>query len=188
VEAAVVDATERLLGSGATFTELGVQRIAEAAGIARSTFYLYFRDKTDLMVRLADDLGREAFAAAGEVTPDLDGITRAHLDVLAFYRRRAHVLAAVTEVAGYEPAVRDVWQAAVERFADNLAALLHAEQQAGRTSADLDPRTAAEVIVWSGIRVIVHQITTRGPQTDAAVARELAANQWYGAFRRPTTG
>jgi hypothetical protein len=57
-----------------------------------------------------------------------------------------------------------------------------------RRDADLDPRTAAEVIVWGGIRVIVHQIATRSSQTDAAVARELAANQWYGAFRRPATG
>jgi AcrR family transcriptional regulator len=185
VEGAVLAATERLLSAGVSFTELGVQRIAEAAGIARSTFYLHFRDKTALMVRMAADLGREAFEVAGSVAPDLEEIGRAHLAVLTFYRRRAHVLTAVTEVAGYEPAVRDVWHAAVDRFAANLADLLRAEQQAGRTSADLDPRISAEIIVWGGIRVIVHQIATRGPHTDAGVGREMAAHQWYGAFRRP---
>jgi AcrR family transcriptional regulator len=59
--AQVLAATERLLGEGVPFTELGVQRIAAEAGIARSTFYLHFRDKTELLVRLAGSLKEELF-------------------------------------------------------------------------------------------------------------------------------
>jgi AcrR family transcriptional regulator len=40
------------LDAGESYTELGVQRIASAAGIARSTFYLYFKDKTSPAIRL----------------------------------------------------------------------------------------------------------------------------------------
>lgn len=188
VEKSVFATTEQLLAEGTSFTELGVARIAAAAGIARSTFYLHFQDKTGLMARMAAELGRGAFEAAGEISLDLDGITRVHVNALAYWRKRAHLLAAVTEVAGYEPAVRDIWHAAVGRFTENLTGLLAAEQRAGRTSAELDPPTAAETIIWGGLRMITYQVTTRGPETDAKVARELAANQWYGAFRRPSQG
>ncbi|WP_394619500.1 TetR/AcrR family transcriptional regulator [Lentzea sp. JNUCC 0626] len=185
VEAAVLGATERLLRDGTAFTELGVQRIADAAGIARSTFYLYFRDKTDVMRRITENLGRAAFEAPGTVTADLESITRSQVEIFAFYRERAHLLAAIVEVSGYEPEIRDVWNAAVQRFADNMTRMLEEEQEAGRTSADLVPHTCAEVIVWGGMRAIAHQVATNGLESDLAVARELAANQWYGAFRRP---
>jgi AcrR family transcriptional regulator len=186
IEQSVLVAVDQLLREGSSFTELSVQRIAEAAGIARSTFYIYFDDKTALMLKMAEDLGRGAFEVAGEVLPELDDIVRAHRDILGYYRERAHVLVAVTEVAGYEPTVRDVWNAATDRFAENLAGLLRAEQEAGRAPVDLDPTISAEIIVWGGIRVIIRQVTTRDADTDAEVARQMAVHQWYGAFRAHT--
>jgi hypothetical protein len=38
--------------------------------------------------------------------------------------------------------------------------------------------------VHVGIRVITQQALTGAPDRNAKVARELAANQWFGAFRR----
>jgi len=46
-ESRTLDVVEELLGTGARFTELSVERIASEARLSRSTFYLYFRDKTD---------------------------------------------------------------------------------------------------------------------------------------------
>src|SRR5207244_13625259 len=62
----VLEATESLLRDGAGFTELGVERIAGAAGIARSTFYVHFVDKADLLIRLATRATDELFAASDE--------------------------------------------------------------------------------------------------------------------------
>lgn len=185
VETAVIAATERLLAGGVSFTELGVGRIAAEAGISRPTFYLYFRDKSDLLLRMTETLGESAFEITEDIPIELEAITRVLARTITFYRERAHLLAAVTEVAGYEPAVREAWDAVLERFTARAAGWLRAERQAGRTAADLDPDTAAEIIVWGGIRVIVQQVTTRGPETDEKVARELAANQFFGAYRRP---
>jgi acyl carrier protein phosphodiesterase len=38
--------------------------------------------------------------------------------------------------------------------------------------------------VHGGIRVITQQALSGLPDRDARVARELAANQWFGAYRR----
>jgi hypothetical protein len=57
-------ATDQLLRGGSRFTDLGVQRIAEAAGVGRSSFYFSFRDKTDLLIRLAGTLKQQVFNLA----------------------------------------------------------------------------------------------------------------------------
>jgi AcrR family transcriptional regulator len=59
VEGEILAATEQLLRGGSRFTDLGVQRIAAAAGVAWSSFYFSFRDKTDLLIRLAGTLKQQ---------------------------------------------------------------------------------------------------------------------------------
>jgi len=49
IEEGVLAAAERLLAEGAT---LSMQRVADEAGVARSTLYLYFKEKNALLVRL----------------------------------------------------------------------------------------------------------------------------------------
>ncbi|GIF73736.1 TetR/AcrR family transcriptional regulator [Asanoa siamensis] len=189
VEADVLAATERLLAGGARFTELGVQRIAAEAGVARSTFYLYFRDKTELLLRLAATLGDLAYGMVGTWSPAapdaLDRLAATLLEVVRFYRDRRHVLAAVLEVAGYDRVINEFWEAQLGLFVARAEELLLAEQQAGRAPADLHAATASRVMIWGGMRVIADQVANRPAEEDAAAARELAANEWWGAFRRP---
>src|SRR5689334_14867172 len=72
-EADILAAARRLLIDGAAFTELGVQQISTEAGVARSTFYSHFRDKTELLVRLAADLTTSSFGVTSSWTPP-DGV------------------------------------------------------------------------------------------------------------------
>ena len=184
-EAAVLAATERLLATGASFTELGIGQIAAEAGIARPTFYLYFADKTQLMLRMAKSLFAAAIEDTNDTPIDLDAITEAYRAEIAFFRERRQVLASVLEVAGYDPDVRKALDTIMEQFVRREVTLLRAEQSAGRTPAGLDPETAAEIINWGGFHIIVRQVTTRGPERDKIVARELAEHQFYGTYRRP---
>lgn len=190
-ESQVAAAVERLLVRGASFTELGVRQILAEAGIARSTFYAHYRDKTDLLLRLAGDLRQHALDIVlgfhlGDPDADgLEGLADTMLSVIAYYREHAVMLRAVNEVAGYDPVVRDYWNAELARFEDNCAVLLAAEKRAGRAPADLDELTAAEVIVRGGDRTISDHVAMNDGSRDVAVARELALIQWYGAFRRP---
>ncbi|WP_372792169.1 TetR/AcrR family transcriptional regulator, partial [Paraconexibacter sp.] len=48
VEQQVLGAVERLLTDGESFTALPVGRIADEAGMARTTFYGHFPDKSTL--------------------------------------------------------------------------------------------------------------------------------------------
>ncbi|GAA0481461.1 hypothetical protein Ade02nite_56850 [Paractinoplanes deccanensis] len=189
VQAQIVAATERLLAGGATYTELGVQRIAAEAGVARSTFYLHFRDKSELALSLAGTLAGAAYemmAAWDPAAPDaLEAFERAMAEVIHFYRKRAPTLAAVLEVTSYDETVRDAWSAQLDQFVALAERLLAAEQAAGRTTKDLEAATAGRLMIWGGMQTIAHQVSAGAAEEDDAVAAELARFQWYGTFRRP---
>src|SRR5271163_1010147 len=53
LERRLLDATERLMSEGASFTEISVDRLSTEAGISRASFYIYFEDKGHLLRRLA---------------------------------------------------------------------------------------------------------------------------------------
>ena len=53
MERRLLDATERLMRDGASFTELSVDRLSSEAAISRASFYIYFEDKGHLLRRLA---------------------------------------------------------------------------------------------------------------------------------------
>ena len=57
-------AVEKLLADGESFTEVSVERLVTEAGISRSTFYVYFEDKGDLLQALTADVMIEVIDAA----------------------------------------------------------------------------------------------------------------------------
>jgi AcrR family transcriptional regulator len=148
----ILAATERLLSDGTGFTDIGVQKIAEAAGVARSSFYVIFPDKTAVLLRLARGLKQGLLAIATEWHPDtteagLPGLVGTYTRMPAFYRAHSGVVAAVTEVAAYDRAVREFWDGCLEAFARQTAARITAEKEAGRTAAGMDPLLAARVAI-----------------------------------------
>jgi AcrR family transcriptional regulator len=51
----LLEAMERLLSQGQSFSALTVETLASEAGIARATFYLRFKDKSALVASLLAD-------------------------------------------------------------------------------------------------------------------------------------
>src|SRR3954452_12218301 len=120
VQAAVLEATERLLVEGASYAELDVGRIATAAGISRTAFYFYFRDKRDLLMRLAGDLTELLYEQAdiwfsGDGDPE-DEIREALTRISALYEEHGTLLRAVVEVSTYDDEIARFWRGLVARF------------------------------------------------------------------------
>ncbi|MEV6181067.1 TetR/AcrR family transcriptional regulator [Streptomyces sp. NPDC052015] len=190
LEQRILSVIDGLLREGMTYTELSVEQIAQAAGISRSTFYLYFRDKVDVLLCLSGALKRDSYAIAAAWRPTgpdggLDGLARTYELILKHYRKYTTLLSAINEVAAYDPAVREAWDAYQGQFVDNLITIMEEEQKAGRMAADIDPVLAAKIVVRGGGQVIARQVAGSEGTDDADVARELALSYWYGIYRRP---
>ncbi|NMO50080.1 TetR/AcrR family transcriptional regulator [Actinoplanes sp. TBRC 11911] len=192
IEAGVIAATERLLRGGTGFTELTMKQIADEAGLARSTLYLYFREKSAVLIRMGNRLGIDAYEIVNRWHPGdpsgFDGLAETLFEVIRYYRERAHILVAILEVSAYDRTVREHWNAELDRFLDLSEQWLRAEQKAGHASPDLDTLTTSRLLIYGCNQTIALHVTTGDSADDHRVAREIAANQWFGGLRRPTPG
>jgi AcrR family transcriptional regulator len=164
-----------LLGDGSSFKALTIDDIAVAAGIKRSAFYFYFRDKEDLLEHAAEDVVALLYEQAdrwwhGQGEPE--SRVRAALDgVTAVYAEHADLLRVITEVSSYDPDVREFWRALVERFVSATADHLRAEQAVGRAPG-IDPDETAFQLVWMVERCCYVRIAT-GDTPPEDLARSL---------------
>lgn len=190
VEAAVLEATEVLLDEGASYSDLGIERIATRAGISRTAFYFYFRDKRELLMRLTAGVADELFSEA-ERWWSGDGDGRAELDaaiakVVDIYRRHPALLRAIVEAAAYDEEVARFWRALVGRFVDSTRERIEREQAAGNALAGVPAQATAFALVWmtersAYERLVQHDTVGEEPFVDALLRIWLAAV--YGAPR-----
>ena len=182
IEAAVLEATEALLEQGASFTELSVERIATHAGISRTAFYFYFRDKRELLMRLTEGVSEVLYAEAdGWWSGEGDGaeaLDRALRQILTTYREHSALLRAVVETAAYDEPVGQFWRALMGRFIEATRVRIEREQAAGR-ALGLPAQETAFALVWMTERACYQQVVRGGDVEDAALAGAIT-----GVWRR----
>ena len=134
VQAEVLRATEQLLAEGSSYADLNVERIATAAGISRTAFYFYFRDKRDLLMRLAGDVTELLYAQAdiwfsGEGDDPEQEIREALTRIAELYREHGVLIRAIVEVSTYEEDIATFWRGLLSRFVDATARRIEIEDQ-----------------------------------------------------------
>jgi AcrR family transcriptional regulator len=184
VEASVVQATEALLAEGASFPELSVEQIATRAGISRTAFYFYFRDKRELLMRVTEGVAEQLYATAEQWwSGDGDGaaeLAEALGSIFAIYREHAPLLRAIVEAAAYDEATAIGWRALVGRFVDATRARIEREQATGNVDPALPARTIAFGLCWMTERSAYELLVQDGNLDDASVVEGLLAI-WLGA-------
>jgi AcrR family transcriptional regulator len=149
----VLSAATRLLEADLSYTELSVEQVLREARISRATFYAHFRNKSDLLSALAETVIDEMIAGAepwwtGPDRPTEPDLVAAVTEITAAYLRRHAIMAAVVEVATYDPAVRAQLDRLVARTIAALAGHIRDGQARGVADPDLDPERVAGWIVW----------------------------------------
>ena len=158
VERQVLDGLEDLLAAGASFTSLGVGQIADHAGVARSSFYLHFSDKNQLLIRIAEAATNPLLDIAEDWitdrSADIETLRPTIREMVAENRKHAHLLAALAEVAAYDAEVAEFWQSRLQGYIDLVEERLQADKRSGLAPAALDPAVTASFIVWGTERVV----------------------------------
>jgi AcrR family transcriptional regulator len=187
IQAAVLAATEALLVEGGSYANLNIERIATRAGISRTAFYFYFRDKRELLMRLTADVNELLYRQAdiwfsGSGAPELE-MRRALTNVAALYREHGVLLRAIVEVSTYDEQVADLWRTMLRRFVDASCRRIEAEQAGGR-AIGRHAHATAFALVWMTERTMYQQLVQGQPlaadeMVDALVGIWLRAV--YGA-------
>jgi AcrR family transcriptional regulator len=168
IEAAVLEATEALLAEGASFAELGIERIATRAGISRTAFYFYFKDKRELLVRLTEEVNGQLMVAADAWWTGDEDVRGALLRVGDIYREHGLLLRAVVEVSTYDEEVAQFWRGQVGRFVDATRDRIRAEQDAGRALPGNADATAF-ALIWMAERTFYQQRVQEPPAAPESI-------------------
>lgn len=176
VQSAVLAATEELLGEGASFADLNIEKIATRAGISRTAFYFYFKDKRELLVKLTEEVTVELYQQAdvwfsGQGDPRLE-VREALRSVAELYASHAALMRVIVEVSTYEEEVAVFWRGLLERFITAAAERIRSEQAAG-TAPPGDPRATAFALVWMCERTLYQQIVQQAPFDPTTLAETL---------------
>jgi AcrR family transcriptional regulator len=149
-EAEIVAAAEALLRER-PFRELTVDEVMRRTDLSRPSFYVYFRDRHQLMLRVVEHIGNELRTMSQRwYTGSGDGPAQAReaMDgIVDVFAEHGPVLRALADAAADDPEVERVYGALVQSFVDVTRKHIEAETAAGRV-LPLDAGETARALVW----------------------------------------
>ena len=167
-EREIVDAAEALLREK-PFRELTVDDLMRRTGLSRPSFYVYFRDRHDLVLKVVEHIGGQLFAMSErlyEGTGDGPALIREAIDgVVGVFADHGPVLRALADAAAEDPRVEAAYTALMQRFVDATARHIDEEIAAGRI-LPLDSGQTAVALTWMMERYLQLRL---GRTPDAAV-------------------
>ena len=150
-EREILDAAESFLRER-PFRDLTVDEVMARTTLSRPSFYVYFRDRHHLAVRLVEGIGDALFAMSnrwleGADDDPRDDIRESLRGVAEVWDEHGLVLHAIADASGHDPEVERVYHGLVERFVVATKERIAADLRAGRV-ADLDAGPTASALIW----------------------------------------
>jgi AcrR family transcriptional regulator len=183
-EREILDAAERLLRER-PFREVTVGRIMDATGLKRPAFYVHFRDRGDVVVRILQGVTQELLDAAGAWLADEGDPGRDMLGALeataAVYAGHGPLLRALADASVADAQTESAYRGAVEGIAEAVARRIRRGQADGTISQRLDARETARALVWMNERYL-YETLGREPPNDLAQVVAVLNGIWVATL------
>jgi TetR/AcrR family transcriptional regulator, ethionamide resistance regulator len=178
-EGEIIAAAEALLRER-PFRELTVDEVMRRTELSRPSFYVYFKDRHHLVLRVVEHLGSELFTMSDRWlrgTGEGPQLAREALDgIVAVFAEHGPVLRALADAAADDPGVEEAYGNLVQTFVDATARHIEEEMRAGRI-LPLDPAETAKALVWMMERYLNLSLG-REPATPRELVAETLATIW----------
>jgi TetR/AcrR family transcriptional regulator, ethionamide resistance regulator len=178
-EQEIVAAAEGLLRER-PFRELTVDEVMRRTDLSRPSFYVYFRDRHHLVLRVVEHIGGELYTMADrwfEGEGDGPALTRdATEGLVTVFAEHGPVLRALADAAADDPEVDEVYGQLVQSFVDATARHIEREIAAGRI-LPLDAEETAKALVWMHERYLTLSLG-REPATERQVVADTLHTIW----------
>lgn len=133
------------------FRALTVDEVMRRTDLSRPSFYVYFRDRHHLVLRVVEHLGSELFAMSERWlrgTGEGPQLAREALaGIVQVYAEHGPVMRALADAAADDPGVEEAYTAIVESFVHATARHIEDEIAVGRI-LPVDPHETAKALVW----------------------------------------
>jgi AcrR family transcriptional regulator len=183
-EQEILAAAEQLLRER-PFRDITVEDVMSRTGLKRPAFYVHFRDRHDLALRVVEQIGAELFEMTDRWLQGDD--FRAALEGLAsVYQRLGPVMRALSDAAGADSRVEGAYRLLVEQFIAATAEHIRAEQARGRIRPLVDVDQTARALIWMNERYLLDSFSG-SPQADPEVVVAVLAHIWVSALYAGTT-
>jgi AcrR family transcriptional regulator len=169
------------------FHEMTVDEVMGRTTLSRPSFYVYFRDRNDLVVRLVEAVGSEVFAMAerwlkGSGDPR-DTIREALTGVTAVWAEHGLLLGAMADAGGHDDEVDGAYRTLLGRFVDAAADHIEQDIRAGLI-APLDARETARALVLMNERYL-NETLSHMPQAPTEMVVDTLWTLWVRALYGP---
>src|SRR5688572_11241732 len=166
----ILDAAMRVF-AGKGFFGAKVSDIAEEAGVADGTIYLYFKSKDDLLIALFEEqmervnleLGR-TLAGEGRAPEKLRRFIRGYMDLVAKNRHAAEVI--TIELRQSAKFMKEYKNPRFAEFLKTLAGVIDDGQKKGQLRPDIPPQIAARALFGALDELALLWVTSRGDKFD----------------------
>ena len=163
--------------------------VMEGTTLSRKSFYVYFRDRHELIARLVAPLRQEIDARAAEARAEHDAprdqLRAVFLVVARVYMQHGELLRALRESSGQDEDAERVWREFTDPPIAAMATLIRGETGAGR-SEGLDPDATARALITMNLGCFFEQLIGR-PRARPGPLVELLVEIWmrtiYGSSR-----
>jgi AcrR family transcriptional regulator len=178
-EAEIITAAQALLRER-PFRELTVDEVMRRTELSRPSFYVYFRDRHHLVLRVVEHLGSELWTMSDRwLQGSGDGpalIREALQGIVDVYYEHGPVLRALADAATDDRDVEMAYGGLIQSFVDASARHIESEVKAGRI-LPLHPQETAKALVWMNESYLTLSLG-RPPITPNAVAVDTLTKIW----------
>jgi AcrR family transcriptional regulator len=133
------------------FRALTVDEVMRRTDLSRPSFYVYFRDRHHLVLRVVEHLGSELYEMSERWlrgTGDGSQLAREALEgIVGVYAAHGPVMRALADAAADDPGVEQAYGGIVESFVRATARHIEEEIAVGRI-LPVDPDETAKALVW----------------------------------------
>lgn len=159
----ILDAAERLFRERPSH-EVTVSEIMAATTLSRKSFYVYFRDRYELITRLVEGLraqGDVAMSGFLREESDLRSDGRdALLGVARMYAEHGELLRALAEASSRDPDAARAWESFTDPVRAAVTARVRQEVDAGRI-AGIDPEPTVRALIAMNLSCFFEQLVGR---------------------------
>lgn len=182
-EREILEAAEQFL-SEHHFRDLNIDEVMRRTGLKRPAFYVHFRDKNDLTLRLVQNISKELFDIADRWlagTNHQEDLRRALVDSVNVYVEHGRLLRAFVEAASGDEHVDRVYRGLIQDFITAAAQHIKAEQLAGKIKKDVEVEETAKALIWLEERYL-SETFGHASQVQPEIVIQVLQNIWISTL------